>query len=214
MRWKTVIAATAVGCFTSIALTQSVIEGTKHNFTDTDWVPEGEICLPCHTPHNAMTGLKRLWNHELTVSVYTMRDVSGLQHYAGFTMPDPVNAMTALDEASRKCFSCHDGTVALDSYSGKAGTEFITGDALMGTDLSNDHPVGAVAQYPPPVQTGYWTGNYKPAPSSSALRLQKWDGKDVVSCITCHNPHGKQGTNFLLQISNAGSALCLACHIK
>jgi predicted CXXCH cytochrome family protein len=221
MRWKaSLVAAATVGCLTSIALTQSVIEGTKHNFSEEDWAPEGEICLPCHTPHNAMAGQRRLWNHELTTATYTLRSVAGLQHYAGFTVPDPATAGAVLDSASRMCLSCHDGTVALDSYGGSDGSITITGTALLGTDLSNDHPVGAVAQYPPPVQTGYWNSNYHPAPTSTSLRLQKWAPPgggaevNVVGCTTCHNPHGKAGVPYLLQISNDASALCLACHIK
>lgn len=34
-----------------------------------------------------------------------------------------------------------------------------------------------------------------------------------VECASCHDPHTDQQATFL-RISNAGSAVCLACHIK
>jgi predicted CXXCH cytochrome family protein len=53
---------------------------------------------------------------------------------------------------------------------------------------------------------------------TGTVRLRTWvDGtgvtKNVVSCGSCHNAHGKGFPNLLV-MSNAGSALCLTCHIK
>jgi len=45
------------------------------------------------------------------------------------------------DGVSKLCLSCHDGTVALDSYGGVNGSTIITGSALLGTDLSTSHPI-------------------------------------------------------------------------
>ena len=64
-----------------------------------------------------------------------------------------------MDSASRLCLSCHDGTVALDSFMGKEGGtagSFIGTGGVAGTemnllsgtnDLANDHPVGYRATY-------------------------------------------------------------------
>jgi hypothetical protein len=76
-----------------------------------------------------------------------------------------------MDNASRLCLSCHDGTVALDSFMGKDGGSTgksisdlagagglynpnigagVTGAGAVGgstADLSNDHPVGYAAHY-------------------------------------------------------------------
>ncbi|MDQ1314949.1 MAG: hypothetical protein QG662_1058 [Pseudomonadota bacterium] len=35
-----------------------------------------------------------------------------------------------------------------------------------------------------------------------------------VECASCHDPHGPAGTTQFLRLSNQGSAVCLACHVK
>ena len=91
---------------TGITLSASgQIVGSEHDFSSYAW-SGGEICKPCHTPHFAMAGIPRLWNHELTVANYTM--------HAG-----PGSAVDDFDLQSRLCLSCHDGTVALDSFGGQ-----------------------------------------------------------------------------------------------
>ena len=34
-----------------------------------------------------------------------------------------------------------------------------------------------------------------------------------VECASCHDPH-RADTSTFLRIANAGSAVCLACHVK
>ena len=107
------------------------ITGSAHDFSAAG-LGNDEICQPCHTPHNASTALPVvLWNHAVTTTeTYTL--------YSSPTM----NAQTGQpDGVSRACLSCHDGTVALDSFGGSTGTNFIGGGANFGTDLTNDHPV-------------------------------------------------------------------------
>lgn len=181
------------------------ITTSAHNFTGTGW-SGGEICKPCHTPHAAIAGIPRLWNHTLTTATYTIN---------GGTM----SATADFDTTSRLCLSCHDGTVALDSFGGSPGTAGLVpaGNNNLGTDLSDDHPVGSEAEYPPDPKPSWWDGAFKATPTTG-LSLKNWVNpagttRKVVGCTTCHNAHGK-GFPKLLVMSNGASAVCLGCHIK
>lgn len=200
------LAGTALALLTAGANAQ--ISVSRHNFSSMGW-SGGEICKPCHTPHFSDETAIRLWNHELTTATYTLN--------GGTT----TTAATGFDIASRMCLSCHDGTVALDSFGGQTGTNFMPTAANLGTDLSNDHPVGGKAIYPT-------TSTYMNPPSSTGttvtfgantLRLKAWvdttgTTKYVVGCTTCHTPHNRGNYGHMTSVSNASSGLCLTCHIK
>ncbi len=201
---KALVGLTAVA---GLALTASAqIVGSEHDFSSYAW-SQGEICKPCHTPHFAMAGLPRLWNHELTTANYTMHAGAG-------------TAVDDFDVQSRLCLSCHDGTVALDSFGGQTGTSFIPPGANLGTDFTDDHPVGSDAEYPPEPKPSWWDGAFVDASTlPRAVSLREWtnpsgDVRDVVSCVTCHEPHNDGGYDHLLSTTNSASALCLTCHLK
>lgn len=181
------------------------IVGSKHDFSSMAW-SGGEICKPCHTPHFAMPDLPRLWNHAMSSATYTLHDGSGGQE--------------DFDVGTRMCLSCHDGTVALDSFGGQIGGSFIPARYRLGTDLSDDHPIGSEAQYPPSPQPSWWAGAFRdPSQIPAAMPLKEWiDGggqpRLVVSCLSCHNPHRQGGYPHLLNMRNVASAICLGCHIK
>lgn len=176
------------------------ITGSKHDFSGLGW-SESEICKPCHTPHHAdLSVTAPLWNHELTQATYELYD-------SEYLINDPEQP----GEASLLCLSCHDGTVALDSYGGSHGATFISGDALIGTDLRNDHPIGIA-----------WTHQYKGSNCTGChgsghhgggmfdFITPFYDGK--VECMSCHEPHNSENVPFMLRMSNIGSAMCLICH--
>jgi predicted CXXCH cytochrome family protein len=204
------LSAIAAGCLAMVAWGE--ITGSAHDFTPYGW-SQGEICLPCHVPHNAMelTGGQfdvgdraPLWNHEVTTATYTI--------YDGTT---GVPTHEALDSRSILCMSCHDGTVALDSFGGNMGNQFIGPNGLIGTDISDDHPVGATAIYPD--EPGFNDpNNWEDNPLGFHLQDMDVDGtiERVVGCSTCHEPHNRENTDHMLWIDNAGSALCLTCHLK
>ncbi len=155
----TALALMAV-CMFSAAARASII-GSKHDFGGDEYKnwSKGEICLPCHIPHNATVKDASgndldgpLWNHTLSTATYTL--------YDALTAPtvdasgNPV-LTGEVDNNSILCLSCHDGTVALDSFGGGlgtagpiAGTPGAKGSANLGTDLSDDHPIGEKAIWP------------------------------------------------------------------
>ncbi len=197
------------------------IVGTDHDFSTSTW-SGGEICIACHTPHNADTTTTDapLWNHALTAATYTLYSSPSLDATVG--QPDG---------SSKLCLSCHDGTVALDSFGGVIGSTYISGTANIGEgtpggttgDLSNDHPISITYDA---ALAGTDTSLFDPTVGSVTIG-QGGDSKtgtidDVmllankVQCASCHDVHNKYaipGTP-LLRITDAASALCLTCHNK
>jgi len=272
------MALSAVAMFAfSAAPALAGISATKHNLGSTGGAGQNkvsdtaEICVFCHTPHGADTAaVVPLWNKKLG-------DGTGYTTYAslGTTTLDGKTA-TNVGSVSLACLSCHDGTQAMDNIINAPGSggydatgggatglaynwgtsprvdadgKLNSGVALIGTDLSNDHPVGI--QYAGGgyyYNAGFQTGtigdpDFK-TPStlligstpvwwvdtSGAGTREKVDmilytrtaadgytgqtnPEPFVECASCHNPH-TSATNTFLRVSNDGSAVCLACHVK
>lgn len=212
MNFRKLSLAAAALVATASSLANGQISISEHNFSSSGW-SDGQICKPCHTPHFANPDVPRLWNHALTTATYQMHEGAG-------------TAEDNFDDVSRMCLSCHDGTVALDSFGGQTGTNFMGVTANLGTDLTNDHPVGSDAQYPPSPPPSFWATAFNPTDatgtrvgtSPNQLRLKTWDDngtlRQVVGCTTCHNPHNRGNYPHMTNISNASSQMCLVCHIK
>ena len=181
------------------------ITGSKHDFSADNWNNTGEICVVCHTPHNAQVVTDApLWNHETTTSTFTT--------YTSSTLDATISAP---DGSSKMCLSCHDGTVAVDNYGGvTSGTDFVTGNKNLGTDLSNDHPVSFT--YDAALAT---TDGDLADPSTASSGLGGTITADMlvggkVQCSSCHDVHDGSGLADLLVKNNNASALCLTCHTK
>jgi hypothetical protein len=127
-----------------------------------------------------------------------------------------------------ECMGCH----APGALLGAGATDFRAFN--LGTDLRNDHPVGIT--YPatgpgidfnaPTATRGnirFFDTNGNGRPDKNELRLYNSGDGFEVECASCHDPHGVgpgpggSGSPFnrtFLRISNAGSAVCLTCHVK
>jgi predicted CXXCH cytochrome family protein len=130
--------------------------------------------------------------------------------YSSNTLDATINSPS--DFGSKLCLSCHDGTVAIDSYGGVTGTDFMTGPSMLGTDLSNDHPVSFTYNTTLANTDG---GLKDPATANSGLGGTIQEDllvSDMLECNSCHNIHSS--VPKLLVVSNAGSSLCLTCHAK
>ncbi|MHC4941636.1 MAG: cytochrome c3 family protein [Planctomycetota bacterium] len=186
-----VLAVVALG---TMAYGQSTIVGSAHDFSGS--FGSGRICVPCHTPHNAYpythTVERVLWNHEETTQTFTMyTTLTGNQG-----TPDGTSIM---------CLSCHDGVTAMDNYGGNSpGLIQMSGTAVVGIDLTDDHPIGIVYPASDP--------NYQSTPLNG-LPLYNDGTDDRVECSSCHDAHGAGFADFLRD-NTSGSQLCLDCHDK
>lgn len=194
------------------------ITGSAHDFKAETWNTSGEICIVCHTPHNAdaTTTDAPLWNHETTAT-----DFTGFL-YSSSTLDATVGLPSG---SSKLCLSCHDGTVAIDNFGGvTTGTEFINtfdrggtrtaGYALIGTTLVDDHPISFdydVAQGLDNELRASATETPSPAVGSIAS-VYLIGGQ--VQCGSCHDVHNSSGATSLLKVANTQSQLCLDCHVK
>jgi predicted CXXCH cytochrome family protein len=159
-----------------------------------------EICVFCHTPHNANPAIP-LWNQ-------TMSGAVNYQPYTSSTLTATVGAPTG---SSKLCLSCHDGTVAIGNtinngkiaMQGLSAQGTLTGNSNLGTDLRNDHPISFVPL------TGSKIVN---PPAGSVVKLDK---SGQVQCSTCHDAHRMDidpTTLKFLVTNNSASALCVICH--
>lgn len=191
------------------SVSAGVITGSAHDFQNlTSWNSTGEICIVCHAAHNNNNlATELLWNHAMTVATYTVYSSPTFSQVAA----NPPSG------ASKLCLSCHDGTVALDSFGGNGtspGT-IIGGDANFGTDLSNDHPISFPYTVGVGEELNATTANVDFGDGTTGTVADLLFDSDV-ECSSCHDVHNSKafpGSKLLL-VDNDGSKLCLTCHAK
>ena len=220
LTWAWLVAAVlffALGTQSAMAAIGTVV-GSKHDFSTTGpsatykSATQTQVCVYCHAPHST-PGNAPLWNHASTTANYTLYNTA---------FSSTLNATTAQPGGvSKLCLSCHDGTVAVDSFGGATGSVSVTGSPLLGIDLSNDHPIGFV--YDAALVTAdpglkavttavtIGTGNTGTIDSKMLFATK-------MECASCHDVHrstsGTAVESKLLKITANQSTLCTTCHIK
>ncbi|MHC4645251.1 MAG: cytochrome c3 family protein [Planctomycetota bacterium] len=209
-----------LGAFTVTA--RGAIGGTGHDFSGETWSGD-EICAPCHVVHSAdpCEGAP-LWSHEViptgkTYTPYTSTTID-------INEPGYVGGSVTFTGTSKLCLSCHDGSIALDSFDGATGSTFIddigTGsgrvtDAADDTDLSRMHPIGFRYRNALVLADGEL---HDPATvDTSDVVLEDYTDADtggLVTCSSCHDVHNSVSADPLLVMDNTGSTMCLVCHDK
>ncbi len=204
----------ALFAFSALSFGQT-ISGTPHDMSAEAWNPAttNKLCGTCHTPHNALAIVETpLWSHTVSVAAYTM-------YTSAQSSTFDATPAAAPDGNSKLCLSCHDNTVAMDDFvgvtsaSGTMSVEYAASTAIVGTDLSNDHPISFTYDAALATTDG---GLYDPTTTNSGLggtidADMLFSGK--MQCASCHNPHDNQYTSFQ-RMSNTNSELCLTCHNK
>lgn len=161
----------------SVALIYGEMKGTAHDFSDEDFA-NGDSCIVCHAAHSESSSM--LWNHKTSTANYQLYENT----YGAMIQP-------GMNNVTRFCLSCHDGTVAIDSFDKKNGKEFMDGNELIGTDLRNHHAVSI--EY----KNGVWHLKDSSSPSGFGGSIEQdllKDGK--VECISCHNIHNNNPSNL------------------
>lgn len=164
-------------------------------------VSEQEICIFCHTPHNASPQTP-LWNRS-----------DPRLHYRIYKSSTTDARIDQPSGPSKMCLSCHDGTMALGEVLSRPASEPIVmtartippGATDLTGDLSDDHPIGfrydrslsnRDRQIRPPEVLG------------SRLPL---GAHGEMHCTTCHDPHNNELGDFL-RVTDARAAICVSCH--
>ncbi len=200
---RLVLATTVIVLVLSGNLAKAVITGSQHDFHSASWA-NGQICLPCHAPHNNVNATgSLLWNHAASAASYTFYNSPSMK----------ATAPTVMSDISKTCMGCHDGTVAVDSFGGVTGSTLVSTTNRLGTVLGNDHPISITYSL---AVTGL-KGMYDPAVAPSGLPGGTTIAADLlyagkVECNSCHDVHNSFGIPRMLKKSNASSALCLTCH--
>jgi len=207
------------------------------------------ICIYCHAPHNAyklssenggpadaigggpvapeeFTYLP-LWNHEPTANIaFTMYQNGPDAPQFGPKASQAIDNGMTVGGVSLLCLSCHDGSVAVNSYGniwqpfesrngGSAtmadgGTPFVIGqDAYLG----NHHPIGFDYGLVEAVDTEIHSAASASFGLAGTVEEHLYNGK--MECGTCHSVHNKGNTGErLLWRTDYRSGLCLTCHDK
>lgn len=220
----------------------SGIQGTLHDLSSTGpggvaiGSTETRICIFCHTPHfaakasdftgaNANIKYYPLWNHTLSVATY-------LTYTNGTELPNSIQHQLNADISagpggpSRLCLSCHDGSIAVNSYGTFQGNPTSSGGGAVmpasyqiggGGDLSNHHPIGF--DYAAVIAAGDDEINdpsnlLKNNSRGMSINDVLWGGK--LECTGCHDVHNTKndGAKFLWVDDTNQSDLCLSCHLK
>jgi predicted CXXCH cytochrome family protein len=197
-------ALASIAIIGTAALSQAGISGSDHDFSKWPGMG-GQVCLPCHAPHNGVDVANApLWNHEVSTATYTL--------YSSPTL-DAVPGQPG--GASKLCLSCHDGTVAIDAYGGRTGGEKMTGGDLVGTDLSDDHPISFIYDNTLADKDGglyYPTVKTSGVPGTTGTIEEDMLFAGSLECASCHDVHDTNNIENLLIKSNTLSGLCLTCH--
>ncbi len=216
-------AAVALLSFAANGAMAGSITGSAHDFSTgaaNAW-SGGRICVACHAPHGTDISVADapLWNHANSTASYT--------YYSSTTMD--AATPTSISGLSKLCLSCHDGTIAIDSFGGATGSTRITAAGYkatsnIGINLKDDHPVG--------IDYTTATANLDGAlhnPASKTITIgsgvQTKTGTiqstvlygNKLECSSCHDVHNTFTADAgakLVKVSQTGSQICLACHNK
>ena len=235
-----VAVAMLVAFAAATAMAGTGVIGSKHDLATGSDYAGGTLsaCQYCHTPHHAVTttigteAAAPLWNRTMWttanasdgVATYSLYDSGGGGVGAEITLSGTAVGQPGLH--SRTCLSCHDGLTAVNGVvNGAALSATVTGAALtggvltsatttIGTDLTDDHPVGIVYNS---AAVGSKAGLDLVSFTASASHANGWmiyggfDAVGTVECGSCHDPHTRAAGQSPF-LKGALLTICTDCH--
>lgn len=225
-RGASTVAVLALACLVPAARAQvgpGRIADSKHNFqlqtnpvhVDAGASEEDGLCVFCHTPHKGASSLL-LWNHQFSSAGYSWKDVEAGRTTGGTSYPDNLQTWGG---STRKCLSCHDGTVSVGALywsnaTGPVGVAMAGPDQAGGAirnpafviprladaaDLSGNHPVGVPYSY------GQVASTYNNITTGPDVRLAQW--VPVPSGVKIFGAGGGGAP-----VAGAAGIECASCH--
>jgi len=214
----------------------------------------GRICIYCHAPHNtyrlsvanggpaagigdgpqaidAFTYLP-LWNHTLPAAIpaYVMYTNGPGAPTTGPKASQAIaQGMATPGSVSLLCLSCHDGSIAVNSYGNAAqppqsistGATFMAPGYRIGKDfyLGNHHPISFDYDAAQAIDTEIRSADTAMLTPTTFVRDHLYGNglgtNTTLECASCHSVHNKGNTGEkLLWRSDQNSELCLTCHDK
>jgi predicted CXXCH cytochrome family protein len=237
-KYRTTLAlsAIAVAVLLTGGTARAQIQGTAHDLSS--GFGTNEICIFCHTPHNANVTVEApLWNKIASTGPFQMYDSTTIDGEILATGSVSIACLTCHDGTLAI-------DAYINGPGAGSGTSFLAPNspANVGTDLRNDHPIGiqyggfdpGTGQIDPDFinstnglqvavinNVQRWWVDTEPTPNATRdktdmilyTRLNAGANQPFVECASCHDPHTAAVPKFL-RLSNAGSAVCQACHVK
>lgn len=220
--WNRTIKSTTYSTYDTLGtttLTQTVKQPGRNSLS----------CLSCHDGTVAIDSIINMpGSGGYNKAQETTQNDAFLNTWKGNSGGGAAPTHAGMNSGSTNCLLCHNipnSEPAIPNW----------GVAYIGTDLTNDHPVGIHFPNPgpgvdfnqPTKQNGSaiaffdTDGNGRADPNNIRLYDSGNGNGYSVECASCHDPHGvpsggvgSANNPVFLRISNAGSAVCLTCHVK
>lgn len=149
-----------------------------------------ESCMVCHLNPQLLASL------EVPAPVPSTRQLQDYGYRGAFLLP-----------STRLCMSCHDGSMETAE-----GAESMARGNLREYSHQRNHPVEVnyddfVRRFP---------SKYNPREGMTGMKFEELSGSgrdDLISCLTCHDPHKPTSTrSFLRWKEEESGKFCQKCH--
>jgi hypothetical protein len=189
-----------------------------------------QVCIFCHTPHNAnVVGQAPLWNRLFSAETFSRYSSATLQIRANpaASAPAQYGPGAQPDGSSKLCLSCHDGSTmpgrGLGDVLRGGPIEMANGNIITGIASFNPstnkmkfghHPVsftyngGVVNSVQYQISTARPGQGFRLPSQSPNAATVKLDKNNKMQCTTCHDPHQNKSDDDMCYWTAGGPGSC------